>query len=68
MLFSVWGSGVVVVSCVSGACISRGGVLWCGGCRLVAAVWSRLVVCDLVVYCVVVGILGAACCRGCNAV
>ena len=40
--------------------------VWYGG-RLVAAVWSRLVACDLVVYCVVVGILGAACYRGCNA-
>ena len=68
MLFSVWGCGVVVVWCGSGACVSRGGVVWCGGCRLVAAMWSRLVACNLVVYCVVVGILGAACCRGSNAV
>lgn len=62
---SVWGCDVVVVWCCSGACFLRGGVVWCGGCRIIAAVWSPLVACDLVVYFVVVGILGTACCRGC---
>ena len=59
-----WG----VVWCGSGAFVLRSGVMWCGGCRLVAVVWCRLVLCDLVVYCGVVGVLGVAWCRGCNVV
>ena len=66
----MWCQGVwcCCVWCGSGACVSRGVVVWCGGCRLVAVVWCRLVLCDLVVNCVVVCVIGVAWYRGCNVV